>query len=325
MKAIVQDVYGEADVLAVRDIPRPVPKTGEVLIRVMAAGVDPGVWHLMTGRPYLIRAALGPRRPRIPVRGRDLAGVVETAGPESGFQPGDEVFGTCEGGSFAEFAVARADRIARKPAGVPFVDAAAVPVSGTTALQAVRYARITTGRQVLVIGAGGGVGSFAVQLAVAAGARVTGVCSPGKADMVRGLGAEHVLDYHREEVDSRGPIFDAVVDTAGNRPLSLLRRALNSHGILVLIGGERHGTALFGGISRALVAAPLLSLTSGDQRLHGLLAKENAADLTELAALLESGTLRPAVDRTYPLAHAPEALAEIGRGHTGGKMVITLA
>ncbi len=324
MKAIVQDAYGDAGVLALRDIERPVPKPGEVLVRVIAAGVDPGVWHLMAGRPLVVRAAIGLRRPRVPVRGRDLAGVVEQVGAEvTGFRPGDEVFGTCESGSFAEFATGRPDRLAVKPADLSFEQAATVPVSGVTALQAVRESRAGAGSQVLVIGAGGGVGSFAVQIAVAAGARVTGVCSAGKAEQVRGLGAETVVDYALEEVDARGPIYDAIIDTAGNRPLSVLRRALTPQGTLVIVGGESRGTALFGGIGRAMISAPLQSLV-GKQRLHGLMARENAADLTELAGLISAGAVRPPVTRSFPLADTAEAVRLVSSGHATGKLAVVV-
>ncbi|BCJ41344.1 NADPH:quinone reductase [Actinoplanes ianthinogenes] len=325
MRAVVQDVYGDAGVLHLRDVDRPTPGPGEVLVRVVAAGVDPGVWHMMTGRPWAMRPVTGMRTPKIPVRGRDLAGVVEAVGPGvSGFQPGDEVYGTTSTGSFAEFATARADRIAAKPAGVSFEQAAVVPVSGTTALQAVRdVARVRSGQRVLVIGAGGGIGSFAVPLATEAGAEVTGVCSAGKADLVRSLGAVDVLDYRTEEVDTRGPVFDVIIDVAGNRPLSLLRRALTPRGTLVLVGGEARGTALLGGLSRSLIAAPLSSMFSG-RRLVGLIAKENAADLRVLADLLEKGTLRPCVERTFPLSGAAEAVRLIGSGHSRGKLVVTV-
>ncbi|WP_436528135.1 NAD(P)-dependent alcohol dehydrogenase [Actinoplanes sp. HUAS TT8] len=325
MRAVVQDVYGEADVLRVGDVDPPVPQPGEVLIRVVAAGVDPGVWHMMTGRPWAMRPVTGLRVPKVRVRGRDLAGVVEQAGEGvTGFRPGDEVYGTTSTGSFAEYATAPAARIAAKPANLSFEQAAVVPVSGTTALQAIRDAgRVGPGLRVLVIGAGGGVGSYAVQLAAAAGAEVTGVCGAAKADLVRSLGATDVLDYRTEEVDARGPVFDVIVDIAGSRRLSLLRRALTPRGTLVLIGGEARGTALLGGMSRAWIAAPLASLVSG-QRLVGMIAKENADDLRALAELIESGTLRPAVERVFPLSAAAEAVRLVGGGHTGGKLAVTV-
>ncbi|MEV6348478.1 NAD(P)-dependent alcohol dehydrogenase [Actinoplanes sp. NPDC051851] len=325
MRAIVQDTYGDADVLVLRDVDRPAPAPGEALVRVVAAGVDPGVWHMMTGKPYLMRAATGLRRPRVRIRGRDLAGVVEAVGAGvARLRPGDEVYGTCSGGSFAEYATAPAARLAPKPANLSFEQAAAVPVSGTTALQAVRDgAGVRAGQRVLIIGAGGGIGTYAVQIAAATGAEVTGVCSGAKAGLVRSLGAGDVIDYTTEEVDARGPVFDAIIDVAGSRPVSLLRRALAARGTLVVIGGEDRGTAFLGGISRPWIAAPLASLVSG-KRLRGLLAKENSADLEALTELIESGTLRPAVQRTFPLSGAPEAVRLIGSGHTTGKLVVTI-
>jgi NADPH:quinone reductase-like Zn-dependent oxidoreductase len=324
MRAVVQDVYGEADVLQLRDVDRPAPQAGEVLVRVVAAGVDPGVWHMMTGRPWAMRPVTGLRTPKIQVRGRDLAGVVEAVGPSAPFAVGDEVYGTTSTGSFAEFAIARADRLAIKPANLSFEQAAVVPVSGITALQAVRdVAKVQAGQRVLVIGAGGGIGSYVVPLVTAAGAQATAVCSAGKADLVRSLGAVDVLDYRTEEVDARGPVFDVIIDIAGNRPLGLLRRALTPRGTLVLIGGEARGTALLGGMSRPWIAAPLTSLFSG-QRLVGLLTKENDADLRALTELIEAGTLSPRVEQAFPLAGAPEAVRLIGSGHSRGKLVVTV-
>ena len=206
MKAIVQDVYGSADVLKLREIGQPSPGDGEVLVQVRAASADPGVWHMMTGVPYLMRViGFGFRRPKVPVRGLALSGVVVAAGPgATRFQPGDEVFGTCRSGSFAEYAVAREDRLAAKPAALTFEQAAALPVSALTALQAVRdQAKVRAGQRVLITGAGGGVGTFAVQLAKARGASVTGVCGPAKADLVRSIGANSVIDYTRQEIDAR--------------------------------------------------------------------------------------------------------------------------
>jgi threonine dehydrogenase-like Zn-dependent dehydrogenase len=221
MKAVVQDVYGSADTLRFEDIEMPVIGDDEVLVRVRAAGVDPGVWHLMTGRPYLVRVmGMGVRRPKVPVKGRDLAGVVEAVGSRvTRFRPGDEVYGVSIFGSFAEYARSRESDLARKPANLTFEQASAVPVSGMTALQGLRdVGRVQPGQQVLVIGAAGGVGSFAVQLAHAFGAHVTGMCSTAKTDLVQSIGAEDVIDYTREEVDARGPRFDLILDTAGRRP-----------------------------------------------------------------------------------------------------------
>jgi NADPH:quinone reductase-like Zn-dependent oxidoreductase len=247
VKAVVQDRYGDADVLAFREIEPPVPGNGDVLIRVRAAGVDPGIWHLMTGRPYLVRVmGFGLRAPKVKVRGRDVAGTVETVGTGvTQFQPGDDVYGTVEG-SFAELACATATRFAPKPGNLTFEQAAASPISGMTALVAVRdRGRVQPGQRVLVVGAGGGVGSFAVQLAKAFGANVTGVCSSSKAELVRSIGADEVIDYTREDFADGKRQFDLIIDTAGRRPLSQLRRALNADVPSSSSGvkAEAHGSA----------------------------------------------------------------------------------
>ncbi len=325
MKAIVQDGYGSADVLQLRDIGRPSVGDGDVLVQVRAAGVDPGVWHLMTGEPYLVRAmGFGLRKPKVAVRGRDVAGVVEAVGGRvTRFRPGDEVYGTCESGSFAEYAAAPEARLAAKPGNVSFEQAATVPISGVTALQAVRdCGRLQPGEQVMVIGAAGGVGSFAVQIAKAFGARVTGVYSTSKAGLVRALGADDVIDYTNDEIDRNGARYDVVIDTAGNRPLSLLRRALTPHGRLVVVGGEHGGGRVLGGFDRQL-RAPLVSMFVG-QRLRGLIAKERAEDLETLTRLIESGSVTPVIDRTYALADAPDAIRHLAEGHAAGKAVVTV-
>jgi NADPH:quinone reductase-like Zn-dependent oxidoreductase len=325
MKAVVQDVYGPADTLRFEDIDIPVIGDNEVLVRVRAAGVDPGVWHLMTGRPYLVRLmGMGVRRPKVPVRGRDLSGVVEAVGSRvTRFRPGDEVHGVTTSGSFAEYACSRESDLARKPANLTFEQAAAVPVSGVTALQGLRdVGRVQPGQQVLVIGAAGGVGSFAVQLAHAFGARVTGVCSTAKIDLVRSIGADDVIDYTREEVDARGPQFDLILDTAGRRPLSLIRRALKPHGTLAIVGGEGGGRWL-GGFDRQILRAPALSAFSG-QRLKAVVAKAGADDLEYLTTLIEEGKVTPVIDRTFPLREAPEAIRYLAQGHPGGKVVVTV-
>jgi NADPH:quinone reductase-like Zn-dependent oxidoreductase len=325
MKAITQDVYGGPGVLGLRDIERPSIGDDVVLVQVRAAGVDPGVWHLMTGLPYLLRAmGFGLRRPKVAVRGRDLAGVVVAVGARvTRFRPGDEVYGTCESGSFAEYAAAPEKQLALKPAGLSFEQAAVVPISGTTALQAVRDAgRVQPGQRVMVIGAGGGVGSFVVQIARAYGATVTGVCSTSKAELVRSLGAEDVIDYTRDEVDRHGARYDVVIDTAGNRPLSLLRRALTPRGTLVVVGGEHGGGRLLAGFDRQL-RAPLLSLFV-KQRLGALVAKERAEDLDALTRLIESGAVTPVIDRTYPLSEAADAIRYLADGHAAGKIVVTV-
>ncbi|WP_426989437.1 NAD(P)-dependent alcohol dehydrogenase [Pseudarthrobacter sp. Y6] len=323
MKAIVQDVYGNADVLQLRDIPQPAPGSGEVLIRVRAAGVDQGVWHLMTGRPYLIRLfGFGLKKPKVPVRGREVAGVVEAVGAGvTRFQPGDEVFGTCEG-SFAELVCAKENLVAAKPATLTFEEAAVAPISAVTALQAVRDAgQVGTGQKVLIIGAGGGVGSFAVQVAKAFGAVVTGVCSTGKVELVRSLGVDHVIDYTLDDFARAGLLYDVILDAAGNRPLSVLRRALAPRGTVVIVGGEGGGK-LTGGFERSL-GAPFVSLFSG-QKFKGLVSTENYRDLEALTALIEAGSVKPAVDKVYALAEAPAAVEYMHEGRSRGKVVVSI-
>lgn len=323
MKAVAHDTYGSADVLELRDVPEPVAGDGEVLVRVRAAGVDAGVWHLMTGLPYLLRLmGYGLRAPRVPVRGREVAGRVEAVGAGvTRFRPGDEVFGFCEG-AFAEYATAREDRFVTRPANLSAEQAAAVPLSAVTALQALRdTARVRAGQRVLVIGAAGGVGTFAVQLGKALGARVTGVCSTTKTDLVRALGADEVLDYTREDYADGSRRFDVVVDTAGNAPLARLRRALTPRGTLVLVGGEGGGRWL-GGTDRVLRAMLLSPFVR--QRLCGLFSAERVEDLESLKELIEAGSVTPVVDRTYRLGELPEAIRYLRESGARGKVVITV-
>lgn len=322
MKAIVQDAYGSADLLELRDIERPVPGDDEVLVEVRAAGCGPEVWHLMTGKPYVARVALGLRKPRNPVRGWDGAGRVEAVGAKvTGFMVGDEVFGNCEG-SFAEYACARADKIALKPANLTFEQAAALPVSGMTALQALSgRSRPQPGQQVLVIGASGGVGTYAVQLATMYGAEVTGVCGPAGADLVRSLGATHVIDYTREDIADSPHRYDVIVDNAGLRPLPVLRRVLTPRGTLVIVGGEG-GSGFLGGMSRGLRAVLLSPFIA--QNLRNLVSLSRQEDLLALKDLAEQGRITPAIDRAYPLGEAPAALRHLRDGHPRGKLVITV-
>jgi len=325
MTAIVQDEYGSApeDVLRPGTVTRPAIGPDEVLVRVRAASVDRGTWHIMAGLPYPIRlAGFGLRRPRPLNPGRSLAGTVEAVGANvTGFRPGDDVYGTGEG-TFAEYAVARAGRLTGKPANLSYEQAAAVPVSGATALQAVRdHARIEPGQRVLIIGASGGVGTFAVQIAKAAGARVTAVCGPGKLDLVRTLGADEVIDYTREAVVDGGHRYDVILDIAGNRRLSHLRRALTPHGRLVIVGGETDGKVL-GGTDRQ-IRAQLLSLFVS-QKLGTFVAAENAKDFAALRELIEAGKVTPVVDRVYPLDQTAAAVRRLLDGDARGKIVITV-
>ncbi|MFD5267808.1 NAD(P)-dependent alcohol dehydrogenase [Streptomyces sp. NPDC058335] len=324
MKAIVQDVYGPAEVLELRDIDKPVAGDDDVLVRVRAAGVDPSVWHLMTGLPYPIRImGFGLRRPKLQIRGWDVAGTVEAVGRNvTRFRPGDEVFGTCEG-SFAEYACTREDRLAAKPPNVGFEQAAAVPISAFTALHSLReQGRVQPGQKVLVIGAGGGVGTYAVQLAKVFEAEVTGVCGTDKVELVRSLGADHVIDYTRDDLAADGRRYDLILDTAGNRPLSHLRRALTPRGTLVIVGGEGGGRWL-GGLHRALGALALSPFVR--QNLRAPFVKEPTRDVLEpLADYIAAGQVTPVVDRTYPLAEAADAIRHWGKGHTRGKLVLTV-
>jgi NADPH:quinone reductase-like Zn-dependent oxidoreductase len=323
MKAIVQDRYGSADVLEFRDIEEPGVGENDVLVRVHAAGSGPDVWHIMTGQPYFARLSLGLRRPKVRVRGWDVGGIVEAVGAKvTGFQPGEEVMGFAEG-SFAELAVARADKLVPKPARLSFEQAAAMPVSGLTALHAIRdVADVRPGQNVLVIGATGGVGTLTVQIAKAFGAEVTGVCSTSKTDLVRSIGADEVIDYTREDFADGRRRWDVIVDTAGRRPLSRLRRALTPKGTLVIVGGDGGGRWT-GGFFRGILRAPVLSLFVG-QRLRGLISKEKQEDLQTLGELIEAGKVTPVIDRTYPLIEAPQAIRYLEKGHPGGKVVVTV-
>jgi NADPH:quinone reductase-like Zn-dependent oxidoreductase len=323
MQAITQDRYGEAeDVLRLEEIARPAIGDEDVLLRVHAAGVDRGVWHLMTGLPYPVRLACGIRAPKTRVRGREVAGRVEATGSAvTALRVGDEVFGIADG-SFAQYASARPGKLAPKPANLTFAQAAAVPVSALTALQAVRdRGRVQAGQKVLVIGASGGVGTFAVQIAKAAGAEVTGVSSTAKLDLVRSLGADHVIDYARDDITAGGQRYDVIIDTGGNRPLSQLRRALTPRGTLVIVGSETGGRWL-GGSDRQLRALMLSPFTS--QRLTTLICSENTQDLQALTELIESGQVRPVIDRTYPLSQIPQAIQYLRDGHAQGKVVVNL-
>jgi NADPH:quinone reductase-like Zn-dependent oxidoreductase len=322
MRAIVQDIYGSADVLRLDDIEPPTPGAGEVLVRVRAAGVDRGVWHLMVGEPRIARLALGLRKPRNRVPGSDLAGVVEALGPDvTGFAVGDEVFGVGKG-AFAELAVGRAKKLVHKPEGLTFEQAAVVPISGITALHAVRdVAQVRTGQSVLVLGAAGGVGTYAVQIAKALGAEVTGVCSTSKLDLVTSIGADHVVDYTRDDILGLGQRYDVIIDIGGNRTLRQLRRVLTPKGTLVIVGGEEGGRWI-GGIQRNLWAA-LWSPFIG-QRLRAFVSRERGEDIEALAQMITAGTVTPVVDRTFPLAEAADAIRHLEAGRARGKVVVTI-
>ncbi|MDP1826010.1 MAG: NAD(P)-dependent alcohol dehydrogenase [Archangium sp.] len=323
MQAILQTTYGTADMFHLGTHVRPTPGKGEVLIRVHAAGMDRGTWHLMAGKPYLMRLAMGFRGPRNPVPGLDVAGtVVELGAGVTRFQVGDEVFGISKG-SFADYACAREDKLARKPAHFSFTQAAVTGVSGLTALQALRDAgRVKAGQRVLIIGASGGVGSFAVQLAKSFGAEVTGVCSTSKLEAVRALGASRVIDYTKEDFSSGAERYDLILDIAGNSPLARLRKVLTPSGTIVFVGGEG-GDALTGGMGRQL-GAMVRSMFS-KQRFVMKPPNENAADLEVLRELAEAGKFSPAIDSTWTLAQVPDAMRQLVAGKVAGKIAITVA
>ena len=318
--AVLQRGYGGPEVLGQAEHPVPRPGEGEVLVQVRAAGLARGAWHMMTGTPYLLRAGVGLRGPRQPVMGHNLAGTVAAVGPgTTRFRPGDEVYGIGRG-AFAGFSAAREDKLAAKPAGLEFEQAAVVPVSGLTALQALDAAGVGAGKKVLVLGAAGGVGSFAVQIARAAGAEVTGVCSAGKAEFVRSLGAAAVVDYAREGFDAAGPRYDAIIDIAGSPSLARLRRALAPGGTAVLVGGEE-GNRLTGGFFERQAGGALLS-RFGSRRLVGLMCRENSADLQRLSALIEAGDVVPRIDSRYRLADVGSAVRRLESGQVRGSVVL---
>jgi NADPH:quinone reductase-like Zn-dependent oxidoreductase len=322
MNAIVQDAYGSFDVLRSGKTARPRIAENEVLIRVHAAGMDRGTWHMMTGRPYLLRVlGFGFRRPKNLVPGIDVAGTVAAVGSAvTRFAVGDEVYGMSRG-AFAEYAAALEDKLAHKPSGLSFEQAAVVPISAGTALQALDAGRVERGQKVLILGASGGVGSYAVQLAKYFGAEVTGVSSAGKTDLVRSLGADHVLDYTQDDFADGARRFDLILDIGGNPSLSRLRRALTATGTAVIVGGEEGGRWT-GGFGRSL-RAPLVSLFVR-QRLAMLASKERASDLERLTPLLEAGQVTPSVERTYPLGEVRDAMRHLDAGNVRGKIAITV-
>jgi NADPH:quinone reductase-like Zn-dependent oxidoreductase len=321
MRAVVRHRYGGIRVIEIEQVLRTRIAADEVLLRVEAAGLDRGAWHLMTGRPYLLRLAFGIFRPRERGIGREVAGtVLEVGASVTRFAVGDEVFGIGSA-TFAEYAAAREDKLARKPANATFAEAAIVPISGLTALQALRrVGRLEAGQHVLVLGASGGVGSFAVQLAKAYGAEVTGVCSAAKADFVRSLGADHVVDYTQVDVAEGTQHYDLILDIGGNTGVLRLRRALTAEGTAVIVGGEEGGR-LTGGMGRQLRALVVSRLAG--QRLTGMLCKEGSEDLDELAGLIADGILTPALDQVYPLERVANAMRDLEAGKVRGKSAIT--
>jgi NADPH:quinone reductase-like Zn-dependent oxidoreductase len=322
MKAMVQDNYGSVETLELREIDKPQIGDREVLIRVRAAAVNPADWAIMNGLPYVARPVYGLRRPGQSVRGTDVAGVVEAAGAGvTRFRHGDAVFGWGRG-SFAEYASADDDALELKPANVSFEQAAAVPMAGLVALQAVRdHGKVQAGQKVLINGASGGIGTFAVQIAKSLGAEVTGVCSTQNVDLVRSIGADHVIDYTKEDFTRRGERYDFILDNVANHSLSSLRRALASTGTLVPNAG-RFDNRWFAGGGRVLAANVLSRFVS--QTLRPFLVSQNHADLVVLKELIESGKVTPVVGRAYSLSGTPEAMHLVGEGHARGKVAITV-
>jgi NADPH:quinone reductase-like Zn-dependent oxidoreductase len=323
LKAITYHEYGPPDALEFEDVDAPVVKDDEVLVRVRAASVNPRDWHFMRGVPYFMRAQAGLRRPKSSLLGSDVAGQVEAAGTAvTRFHPGDEVFAHVQEGGFAEYAAVPEESLGLKPANLTFEQAAAVPLAGLTALQGLRdQGRVRPGQKVLIIGAAGGVGTFAVQLAKHFGADVTGVCSTRNLDLVRSIGADHVIDYTREDFTQGGQRYDLIFQLAGTRSPSDLRRALTPKGTLLLSSGESDGRWVgpMDRILKALVLAPFVS-----QRLSSFLAKSTTEDLQVLKELIEAGKVSPVIDRTYPQSEVPEAIRYLEEGHARGKVVVTV-
>ena len=315
MKAIVQVKYGSPEALELKEIDKPVIKDAQVLVRVHAAGVNPLDWHFVRGQPYIARLALGLPRPKNGVRGVDVAGHIEAVGKNvRQYQAGDEVFGACDG-AFAEYAPAGGDMVVPKPANLTFDQAAAVPVAAVTALQALRdVGKLQSGQKVLINGAAGGVGTFAVQIAKSFGADVTAVCSTRNVELVRSIGADHVVDYTREDFTRSGSRYDVILDNAGSHSLGEYRRVLAADGTLIMNSGAALGTMAAGRMLSPFVR----------QKLRSFLAKLNREDLIVLCKLIEAGKLTSVIDRTYPLSQTPEAIGYVEAGHARGKVVITV-
>jgi NADPH:quinone reductase-like Zn-dependent oxidoreductase len=322
VQAIVQDTYGSASVLKARDIDKPGIGDHDVLIRVRAAGVNPADWAIVSGLPYIARPIYGLRKPKNSVRGTDVAGTVEAVGSGvTRFKPGDEVFGWSNG-SYAEYTAAAEDSLALKPANLTFEQAAAVPMAGLVALQAIRdHGKVGPGQKVLINGASGGIGTFAVQIAKALGADVTGVCSTRNVEMVRSIGADRVIDYTKGDFTRSGQQYDFILDNVSNHSLTDLRRALTPTGTLIPNGGGFDNRWLASG-GRIVRAAVLFQF--GGQTLGNFLVSSNHADLVVLAEMIEAGKVTPVMDRTYPLSETARAIDHVGKGHARGKVVIAV-
>jgi NADPH:quinone reductase-like Zn-dependent oxidoreductase len=322
MKAIVYRRYGSPDVLTYEDADKPKPAANEVLLSVRATSVNPYDWHLMRGEPYFLRLMSGLRAPAVTRLGVDAAGRVEAVGAGvTVFKPGDEVFGACRG-ALAEYACGPAEKIVIKPTGVTWEQAASVPIAALTALQALRDSgRVAAGHDVLINGASGGVGTFGVQIAKVLGARVTGVCSTGHVSMVQSLGAERVIDYTRDDFTRDSPRYDVIVDCVGNHPLLNCKRVLKPDGRYVAVGGPS-GRWMFGALAGVLAATALSTVSR--QKLVAMVAKANPQDLTFVGELIAAGSVKPVIDRRYPLPEAAEAIRYLEGGHARGKVIVTI-
>jgi NADPH:quinone reductase-like Zn-dependent oxidoreductase len=322
MQAVVRDRYGDADVVEIRTVDRPTISATQVLVQVEAAGIDRGVWHLMTGEPYAVRLVIGLSKPKQPVLGLDVSGRVVAVGAEvTRFQPGDEVFGIANG-SFAQYAVAEETKLVPKPSSVSWEQAGVAAISGGTALQALTdVGEVQAGQRVLVIGASGGVGTYAVQLAKALGADVTGVCSSAKVDLVRTIGADHVIDYTREDYLDGATTYDLILDIGGRNSVTRLRHALTATGTLVIVGGE-DGGRVTGGIGRqirAMLVSPFIR-----QNLKSFIQKEHHTTIERLAEHLASGAVVPVIGRTVGLPGVPDAIRDLEAGRVGGKIAVSV-
>jgi NADPH:quinone reductase-like Zn-dependent oxidoreductase len=326
MKAVVYTDYGSPDVLQIRDVKKPVPTDDQVLVKVRAVSINPLDWHFIEGRPFIMRGMMGGmRKPKNPRLGVDYSGTVEAVGKNvTQFKPGDEVFGN-KIGAFAEYLCPRADRaVAMKPANITFEQAAGIPVAGLTALQGLRdHGKVQPGQKVLINGASGGVGTFAVQIAKNLGAEVTGVCSGRNTEMVRSLGADHVIDYTKEDFTKGNERYDVILDNVGTQPLSGFRRVLKPNGILVIVGGGGPNDGKWiGPMARPIKAMLMSPFTS--QKMGMMLAEPNQKDLNLVAEMMDSGKVKPVIDRTYPLSQIREAMAYLEQGHARGKVIITV-
>jgi NADPH:quinone reductase-like Zn-dependent oxidoreductase len=325
MRAVLQDRFGGPEVLEVRDVDVPVPEPGEVLLRVRAAGVNPIDWHYMRGEPLVMRAGEGLRRPKRRILGFEASGTVEAVGSDSSdLSPGDDVWGWCDGGAFAEYVAVRADHLMPKPTQLSYEQAAVCPVAALTALQAVRdHGDTQPAQRVLIIGASGGVGTFAVQIAKSMGATVTGVCSTRNVDLARSLGVDDVIDYTVEDFAQGGRRYDVVLHVSGNRSFADCRRVLTPEGVLVNVGGGEGSGRLLGPGKRFISASVMARLVS--QKVRAFIAKVNQADGLVLLDLLESGQITPVIDRTYPLVETPAAIRYLETLRARGKVVVTIA